>query len=351
MVLALGLGVRELAQQAERSKGCARPSPRRGAAGSPAAARGSAGRQGGQTQRHERDAAEDQPPLAEAPDQPAQQTALHHHQHHAHEDEEQRRPVHVEAEAVPGSRGRAWSRTCEKQNITRKNRTISPRSGALRQVRREAGEVDPGLRLRGARATSPRGSDSCSQRRANRKIDPGQRRGGQRHGPGPVRASGTGCRPAPGRARSRGRRPPPPGPWPWSGSPAARRPPCRPGRCCSSTAATPASERASTSRANEGARANSRYAAALPEMRGQDHRPPAHAVREPAEERREQELGQAVGGEEQADLGGRGVQLLRVERQQGEEHPEPDEVEQDGQEDGQAGPAAGEARSLTKAGA
>ncbi len=67
--------------------------------------------------------------------------------------------------------------------------------------------------------------------------------------------------------------------------------------------------------------------------RGEQHRPPAHPVGEAPQERREEELGEAVGGEEQADLDRRDVEPLGIERQQREDHPEADEVQEDGQED------------------
>src|SRR6185312_16784046 len=60
-------------------------------------------------------------------------------------------------------------------------------------------------------------------------------------------------------------------------------------------------------------------------------------VRKAAQHWREHELRQAVGGEQQADLEGRRVEALGVERQQREDHPEADEVEQDGEEDGEPG--------------
>ena len=69
------------------------------------------------------------------------------------------------------------------------------------------------------------------------------------------------------------------------------------------------------------------------------HGTPAIPIGEIAERRRGDQLTQREGAKQQADDERRRAELLGVERQQGNDDPEPDEIDEDRQEDDEKRPA------------
>ena len=65
--------------------------------------------------------------------------------------------------------------------------------------------------------------------------------------------------------------------------------------------------------------------------------PPAIAVGPPSPDRREDELHRGEGGEDQANHETGSAEMLAVGRNQGDDDPEPDEVNEDGEKDNKDG--------------